>query len=221
MKAKKKQNEEIDSNEEAAFSAEVDNEIKSEEKEVIETEEAPIEPEPVSEPEPVEVIDEKSLFETLLSGMKSKNKKFIDENNKLTNEVNTLKDRLSKILSEYENFRNRTAKEKEGIYNDACEDILKNIFPVIDNLDRASKMTGSIEDIEKGIQMTLKQFQDGLEKINVVEIVTEGEFNPHNHNAVMHIEDESYGKNQVIEVFQKGYQRENKVLRYSMVKVAN
>jgi len=128
---------------------------------------------------------------------------------------------LLRTNAEYENFRKRTAKEKEGIYTDACEDVLKNMFPVLDNLERAITVEGSNEDIKKGIEMTIRQFKDSLGKLQVEEISTEGDFDPNYHNAVMHIDDETFGKNQVVEVFQKGYKKGDKVLRYSMVKVAN
>jgi molecular chaperone GrpE len=124
-------------------------------------------------------------------------------------------------VSEYENYRKRTIKEKENIYADACEDVLKNIFPVFDNLERAAVVEGSAEDIKKGIDITLKQFKDALKKLEIEEISIESGFDPHEHNAVMHVEDESVGKSQVVEVFQKGYKKGDKVLRYSMVKVAN
>lgn len=145
----------------------------------------------------------------------------MDENKKLSNELEALKDRLVRTSAEYDNFRRRTAKEKEGIYTDACEDVLKNMLPVLDNLERASTVQGSVDDIKKGIEMTMRQFKDSLEKLQVEEIATDGEFNPNHHNAVMHIDDDSYGKNTIVEVFQKGYKRGDKVLRHSMVKVAN
>jgi molecular chaperone GrpE len=144
-----------------------------------------------------------------------------DSNNKLQNEVDSLKDRLLRLNAEYDNYRKRTAKEKEGIYTDACEDILKNMLPVLDNLQRAASVEGSVEDIKKGIEMTIRQFNDSLTKLQVEEISTSEGFDPNLHNAVMHVEDDSFGKNEVVEVFQKGYSRNGKVLRHSMVKVAN
>lgn len=147
--------------------------------------------------------------------------KFQEENAKLSNEVEVLKDRLLRISAEYDNFRKRTAKEKEGIYSDACTDVLKNMLPVLDNLERAVSVEGNLDDLKKGIDMTLRQFKDSLKKLNVEEISTEEGFDPNYHNAVMHMVDDNYGKNEIVEVFQKGYKRESKVIRYSMVKVAN
>jgi molecular chaperone GrpE len=144
-----------------------------------------------------------------------------DENTKLTNELNAYKDRLVKTIAEYENFRKRTAKEKEEIYNSACEDILKNVFPILDNIERAASIDGASDDIKKGLEMTLKQFNESLSKLQIEEIDASGEFDPNLHNAVMHGEDENIGKNTVVEVLQKGFKRGNKVLRHSMVKVVN
>jgi molecular chaperone GrpE len=144
-----------------------------------------------------------------------------DENKKLANELETLKDRLLRTNAEYENFRKRTAREKEGIYTDACEDVLKNMLPVLDNLERAVTADGSVEDLKKGVEMTIRQFKDALDKLQVEEISTEEGFDPNFHNAVMHMEDENLPKNSVVEVFQKGYKRGGKVLRFSIVKVAN
>jgi molecular chaperone GrpE len=182
----------------------------------------------INEDEEFEGIDEGcnaeskvSELNAVIEGLNDTNRKLSDENIRLKNELDTMKDRLMRNSAEYENYRKRTIKEKEGIYTDACEDVLKNIFPVLDNLERAAVIEGSMEDLKKGIEMTLRQLKDALAKLQVEEIPAEGEFDPNFHNAVMHIEDINFGKNAVAEVFQKGYKRANKVLRHSMVKVAN
>ncbi|MGL5380836.1 nucleotide exchange factor GrpE [Clostridium sp.] len=144
-----------------------------------------------------------------------------EENKKLTNEVEALKERLLRISAEYENYRKRTAKEKEGIYTDACTDVLKEMLPVLDNLERALQADGSIEDFKKGIEMTIKGVSGSFEKLGVEEIDATGSFDPNLHQAVMHIQDENLDANVVAEVFQKGYKRGDKVIRYTMVKVAN
>ncbi len=151
--------------------------------------------------------------------LKFKNLK--EENVKLKEELDSTKDKLLRTIAEYDNYRKRTQKEKENIYADSCEDILKELLPVLDNLERAVSVEGSAEDLKKGIEITIKQFNSSLEKLGVEEIQAEGDFDPNFHNAVMHIEDEKFGANQVCEVFQKGYKKGNKILRYSMVKVAN
>ncbi|ATD54691.1 nucleotide exchange factor GrpE [Clostridium chauvoei] len=148
-------------------------------------------------------------------------KKLKEENKKLSNEVEALKDRLLRMSAEYENFRKRTAKEKEGIYTDACTDVLKEMLPVLDNLERALLAEGSIDDVKKGIEMTIKGVSGSFEKLGVEEIDATGEFDPNLHQAVMHVQDENFNANSIAEVFQKGYKRGDKVIRYTMVKVAN
>lgn len=165
--------------------------------------------------------EEESNKDDIIKEMSAENEKLSDENKKFHNEIDALKDRLLRINAEYDNFRKRTAKEKEGIYTDACEDVLKNILPVLDNLERAGEAKGSLEDLKKGIDMTIKEFEQSLSKLGVEEICTDGEFDPNMHHAVMHIEDKNYKNNQIVEVFQKGYKKGSKILRYSMVKVAN
>ena len=139
----------------------------------------------------------------------------------LKEENEGLKDKLLRTVAEYDNFRKRTIKEKENIYNEACADVLKEMLPVLDNLERAVAVDGSVEDLKKGIEMTINQFLGALNKLGVEEIAADGEFDPNFHNAVMHVQDENLQANQVAEVFQKGYKKGDKVLRYSMVKVAN
>lgn len=144
-----------------------------------------------------------------------------DEIKKLTNQVETLKDRLLRLTAEYENYRKRTAKEKEGIYTDACADVLKEVLPTLDNLERAYAADGSVEDLKKGIEMTMKGLQSSFEKLGVEEIPVDEGFDPNLHQAVMHVEDENLDKNVVAEVFMKGYRKGDKVIRHTVVKVAN
>lgn len=144
-----------------------------------------------------------------------------EEIKKLTNQVETLKDRLLRLTAEYENYRKRTAKEKEGIYTDACADVLKEVLPTLDNLERAYAADGSVEDLKKGIEMTMKGLQSSFEKLGVEEIPVDEGFDPNLHQAVMHVEDENLDKNVVAEVFMKGYRKGDKVIRHTVVKVAN
>lgn len=148
-------------------------------------------------------------------------KKIKNENEKLKEEIESIKDRLLRVTAEYDNYRKRTTKEKEGIYSDAYVDVLKEVLPILDNLERAVAADGSVDDLKKGIEMTIKGCQESFTKLGVEEIDASGEFDPNLHNAVMHVEDENLGKNTVAEVFQKGYKKDEKVIRYSMVKVAN
>ena len=133
------------------------------------------------------------------------------------------KDKYLRMLAEYDNFRRRTAKEKETIYGDATADTIKGLLPVIDTLERAAAGL-TPEDAEsplgKGITMTLKSATDALAKLGVEEVPTDV-FNPDIHNAVMHIEDESLGEGAIVAVFQKGYRKGDHIIRYAMVQVAN
>ena len=148
---------------------------------------------------------------------------------KLTEELEALKkqrddlqDKYLRVAAEYDNFRKRTQKEKEGIYADAYADALKQIFPVIDNLERAAECEEGA-GVAEGVKMTLAQCKASLEKLGVEPISSEvGEpFDPELHNAVMHTENPDLGENVVAAVFQKGYKKGDKVLRFAMVSVAN
>ena len=164
-------------------------------------------------------------------GEKKKLKKAEEQINKLSAEIEALgaqvseaNDKYMRLYAEYDNFRRRTQKEKEGIYSDAYVDALKQILPILDNLERAAQYSAEDSDhpLAKGLELTLKSFAETMEKMGVSEIPALGEqFDPNVHNAIMHVDDESFGESEVIEVFEKGYARGDKVLRFSMVKVAN
>ena len=133
------------------------------------------------------------------------------------------KDKYLRMLAEYDNFRRRTAKEKETIYGDATADTVRGLLPIIDTLERAAAGL-TPEDAEsplgKGITMTLKSAADALSKLGVEEVPTDA-FNPDIHNAVMHVEDDSLPEGAIVAVFQKGYRRGDHIIRYAMVQVAN
>ena len=130
-----------------------------------------------------------------------------------------------RLAAEYDNFRKRSAKEREGIYTDACSDVLTQILPILDTLERAAQYSTEADaetPMGKGLALTLKSFSETLAKLGVTEIEALGKtFDPNLHNAVMHVEDETVGEGEIVEVFMKGYAKGEKVLRYSMVKVAN
>ena len=132
-------------------------------------------------------------------------------------------DKYTRLFAEYDNYRKRTLKEREGIYTDAYVDAVTEILPVLDNMERALQYKDNdAENIAKGLEMIMKSFSDTLSKMGVSEIEALGKtFDPNLHNAVMHVEDEAYGENEIVEVFMKGYIKGDKVLRHSMVKVAN
>ena len=131
-------------------------------------------------------------------------------------------DRYMRLLAEYDNFRKRSQKEREALYADIKADTLLKFLPVYDNLVRALKQETEDEAYRKGIEMIMTQFELTLDKLGVTRIDSLGEkFDPEKHNAVMHVEDESLGENEIVEVFQEGFKLGEKVIRFAMVKVAN
>ena len=131
------------------------------------------------------------------------------------------KDKYLRMLAEYDNYRKRTQKEREGVYADALVDAVKELLPIIDNLERASAV-GDPTKIAEGLSLTLKQTEAAFAKLKIEETAKVGEtFDPNLHNAVMHVEDESYGEGEIVEVLQRGYRRGDKTVRDAMVKVAN
>ena len=144
-------------------------------------------------------------------------------------ELETLKNTLSqqeekylRLAAEYDNYRKRSAKEKESAWTDAKADTAAAFLPVYDNLERALKATCSDEAFLKGVEMTMTQLKDVLNKLGIEEIPALGEkFDANLHNAVMHVDDDSVEENTVVEVFQTGFKTGEKVIRFAMVKVAN
>ena len=183
------------------------------------------------------VKDEASTPE---SGVENaENNDISEENKRLTQEIEDLRaeldektkkceesvNQIQRTFAEFDNFRKRTVKEKESLYSDAVSDTIIEMLPVFDNLERALTSCGENTDpakLREGVEMVAKQFKDALVKLGVEEITALGEtFNPDLHNAVMHIEDEEAGDNVVVEEFMKGFKIKDKVIRHSMVKVAN
>ena len=167
---------------------------------------------------------ETATEEKLNGKEKKKLKKAEAEIEKLTEELAEERNKYMRLYAEYDNFRKRSAKEREGVYTEAYCDALTQILPVLDNLERAAQFSPEDADspMAKGLELTLKSFVETMNKMGVYEIEALGkDFDPNLHNAVMHTEDESEEENKVIEVFMKGYAKGDKVLRYSMVKVVN
>lgn len=132
-------------------------------------------------------------------------------------------DMLKRTMADFDNFRKRTVKEKEGLFDEGFSEAVKQILPVLDNFERAVAYADSEnKGIVEGIEMILKMFKDTLQKMEVLEIPSLGEkFDPNYHDAIMHVEDESLEDNVIIEVMLKGYIYKSNILRHSMVKVAN
>lgn len=146
-----------------------------------------------------------------------------EEAETLRKELLEVKDRLLRSLAEYDNFRKRSAKDRENACQYAKSEVLMKILPLVDNFERAAQNeSASFEDYKKGIQMIHKQFCDSLQSLGVEAFGEKGEtFDPNLHAAVMHIEDASYGENEIVEVFAKGYRLGEKILRPASVRVAN
>jgi molecular chaperone GrpE len=136
-------------------------------------------------------------------------------------ELALLNDKYLRMAAEYDNFRRRSAKEREGVYTEAYGDAIAQVLPVIDNMERAA-LYSDAEKVAEGVKMTLKSFSDILERMGITSFGEPGDaFDPVLHNAVMHVEDETLGESVIKEVFQKGYKKGDKVIRYAMVIVAN
>ncbi len=166
---------------------------------------------------------------------KKEEKQLKDENKKLTAELEGTKfalekataelaevnDKYLRTAAEYDNFRRRSAKEREGIYAEAYSDALASILPIMDNLERAAAYSDGAQ-LSDGIKLIFKSAKEAFERIGVAEFGAVGEqFDPQIHNAMMHIDDDAYGTNEIVEVFQKGYKKGDRVLREALVKVAN
>ena len=131
-------------------------------------------------------------------------------------------DQYLRLAAEYDNFRKRSLREKDSIYQDACAETVKKFLPVYDNLERALKNETSDEAYKKGVEMTMTELVKILEHAGVKPFGAAGEaFDPQRHNAVMHMEDETLGENVIAEVFQTGFAMGEKIIRFAMVKVAN
>ena len=141
----------------------------------------------------------------------------------LAQQLSTLNDQHLRLMAEYDNYRKRTQKEKETIYQDAKADTITKFLEIYDNLERAVSQEGDEENVhKKGMTMIFHQLEGILTKLGVTVMDPKGEpFDPARHNAVMHIEDESLGENVVAQVFQKGFLLGDKVIRFATVQVAN
>ena len=156
---------------------------------------------------------EKKLF--------GKDKKLLAEIEELKESISVMEDKYLRMAAEYDNFRRRSREEKDALYELAMADTVKELLPIIDNLDRAAGFTEG-EKVLEGLVITAKATADVFAKLGVEEFGKVGEtFDPNLHNAVMHVEDDAYGEGEIVEVLQKGYMRGERVLRYAMVKVAN
>ena len=174
---------------------------------------------PVQEPE--QEANTEPAEESAKAAEKEKKKKKSEKIPK--EEFDSHKQQHLRVLAEYDNFRKRSANEKNAVYNNAVSDTINAILPVADNIDRAlAQENASAEDMKKGVEMIANQFKASFEKLGIREIGQVGEpFDPALHNAVAHIESDELGENVISAVFQKGYMLGDKVVRHAMVQVAN
>lgn len=175
----------------------------------------------VQEPEQEEILEREAVEESA-EATHEETSDPAAEAEALKAAVKEQEDKYLRLAAEYENYRRRTAREKESIWADAKGEAAAAFLPVYDNLERALKQETSDAAYKKGVEMTMNQLKEVLEKLGISEIDALGQsFNPKLHEAVMHVEDENLGGNVVAEVFQTGFQLGEKVIRFAMVKVAN
>jgi len=159
-----------------------------------------------------EILEENKKQEVNESGELAKTKQELEDTT----------DRLKRIMAEFENYKKRSIKEKEMLYKSILSDIISSFLPVIDNLEKAAEAKTEDENYKQGLELVLKQFRDVLTKFGVEEIKTVGEtFDPEVHEAVSSVQDDTKGEKEIIQEFRKGYRIGAKVIRHSMVIVAN
>lgn len=162
---------------------------------------------------------EKEVNQTEKNDSKSenKNKEVVPKQ-----DYDELDDRYKRILAEFENFKKRSAKEREGLYNSILSDVIEVILPVVDNLENAAKVETKDESYKQGVELVLKQFKDVLTSKGIEEIKAVGEtFDPSLHEAVGSVQDDTKGEKEIVQEYRKGYKIGNRVIRHSMVVVAN
>lgn len=182
----------------------------SKNKQAAPNEEQPIEEQPVEETTEA-IVEEPSETDALRTELES-----------VQTELAAEKDKNLRLRAEYDNFRKRSARERDNIYADVKADTLKKLLPIFDNLERALRQETADEAYKKGVEMTMNQFLEALKALGVTPIETVGQtFNPNEHNAVMHMEDPDKGEGEIVQEFQKGFKMGDRVIRFSMVQVAN
>ena len=153
---------------------------------------------------------------------KKKKSKKEDEAEKLKKELAEKDDLLKRTAAEFDNFKKRSERERSGIAEFAKAGVIKQLLPIIDNIERADACESGSEDYVKGIEMIVKQFKTLSQNLGIEEIASEGDaFDPNLHEAVIHIDDDTLGENEIVQVLQKGYRLGDTVIRHAMVKVAN
>ena len=174
------------------------------------------------EKQPEEVIPEEQTAPAAPEAGEEAPNPLLEELEALKQNLTDQEDKFLRLAAEYDNYRRRSQKEKESAWADSKAETAAAFLPVYDNLERALKQETADEAYKKGVEMTMTQLKEVLSKLGIQEIPALGEtFDPNLHNAVMHVEDKDAGENTIVEVFQAGFRTEEKVIRFSMVKVAN
>ncbi len=176
-----------------------------------------------------ETVSEETAEKTEKKAKKKKEKGYtftreqVEQMELAAKQLESVKDQFVRLTAEYENYRKRTAKEKDGLYQDARADTIREFLAVYDNLERACAAEGDDDSPhKKGLVMIFHQYQEILKKLGVEEIAALGQtFDPETMNAVMHVDDENFGENTVAQVFQAGFRLGDKVVRHAIVQVAN
>ena len=178
--------------------------------------------EPTAEETPAEEIKEEAVPAEETPAAEVPAEEVPSELDKLRADLAAEKDKYLRLAAEYDNFRKRSARERDNIYADVKADTLLKLLPVYDNLERALKNPTADEAYRRGVEMTMNQFLETLKAMGVTPIETEGAtFDPTKHNAVMHCEDPERGEQEIVQEFQKGFKMGDRVIRCSMVQVAN
>ena len=148
-------------------------------------------------------------------------KELLAEIEKLREEIKEKDDKHLRMAAEYDNFRRRSREEKDAVYEVAMSDTVSEFLAIIDNLERAAYYDDA-EKVKEGLVMIAKSVEGVFSKLGIEEVGKVGDkFDPNLHNAVMHVDDDSFGENEIVEVFQKGYKKGGRIIRFAMVKTAN
>lgn len=146
----------------------------------------------------------------------------VEESSKLQEQYDDLEDRYKRMMAEFDNYKKRSSKERDAMYHSLVADIVTSLLPILDNLEKAVNTNTQDEGYKQGVEMVLKQFMDTLANLGVEVIPTVGQvFNPEYHEAVSSVQDDELGEQIIKEEFRKGYKIGDRVIRHSMVVVAN
>ena len=171
--------------------------------------------------ETVEPLVEETADKDAKKEKKQDKKELLAEIEALKAEIKEKDDKYLRMAAEYDNFRRRSREEKDAIYDNAMSDTVKELLPIIDNINRAAGFTEG-DKILEGLVLIAKATSSAFEKLGVEEYGEVGDtFDPNIHNAVFHVDDDSFGEGEIVEVFQKGYKKGKHIIRFAMVKTAN